>query len=109
MQLARLIEGECCGDILGILPTAGQKNLIYNSQFFFFYFFSEYTPDPERPPLKSTTVKSVIMLVFREGKTVEEEMKAWAFWHSRQHSVKQRILDADTKNSGNLIGKEIHK
>ncbi len=35
----------------------------------------------------------------REGKTAEEEMKAWTFWHHRQHSVKQRILDADTKNS----------
>ena len=41
---------------------------------------------------------------FREGKTQEEELKAWQFWHSRQHSVKQRILDADTKNSiGNYL------
>ena len=44
------------------------------------------------------------MLVFREGKTIEEELKAWQFWHSRQHSVKQRILDADTKNSMGLVG-----
>ena len=47
-------------------------------------------------------VKSVIMVVFREGKSQDEEMKYWNFWHSRQHSVKQRILDADTKNSVGL-------
>lgn len=61
-----------------------------------------YIPDPDNPPLKSGTVKSIIMVVFREGKAAEDEMKAWHFWHSRQHSIKQRILDADTKNS---IGK----
>ena len=44
------------------------------------------------------------MLVFREEKTQEEEVKAWQFWHSRQHSVKQRILDADTKNSSGIVG-----
>lgn len=34
------------------------------------------------------------MLMFREEKSPEDEIKAWHFWHSRQHSVKQRILDA---------------
>lgn len=32
--------------------------------------------------------------MFREEKSPEDEIKAWQFWHSRQHSVKQRILDA---------------
>lgn len=63
----------------------------------------EYTPDPEQS-LKSATVKSVIMLVFRDGKSVEEEQKAWQFWHQRQHSIKQRIIDVDTKNSIGLLG-----
>uniref|UniRef100_A0A336MAI5 CSON014460 protein n=1 Tax=Culicoides sonorensis TaxID=179676 RepID=A0A336MAI5_CULSO len=63
----------------------------------------EYIPDPDKP-LKNQTVKSVIMLMFREEKSPEDEIKAWQFWHSRQHSVKQRILDADTKNSVGLIG-----
>ncbi|CAL8087869.1 unnamed protein product [Orchesella dallaii] len=63
----------------------------------------EYVPDSEKP-LKSQTVKSVVMLVFREEKSPEDETKAWQFWHSRQHSVKQRILDADTKNSVGLVG-----
>ncbi|KFM66062.1 Protein grainyhead, partial [Stegodyphus mimosarum] len=63
----------------------------------------EYSPDPAKP-LRSATVKSVVMLMFREEKPPEEELKAWQFWHSRQHSVKQRILDADTKNSTGIVG-----
>ncbi|GLH11960.1 Protein grainyhead [Gryllus bimaculatus] len=69
-----------------------------------FYGISlEYIPDPDKP-LKSNTVKSVVMLMFREEKSPEDEIKAWQFWHGRQHSVKQRILDADTKNSVGLVG-----
>lgn len=34
------------------------------------------------------------MLMFREEKSPDDEIKAWQFWHGRQHSVKQRILDA---------------
>ncbi|XP_077496796.1 grainy head isoform X2 [Amblyomma americanum] len=63
----------------------------------------EYVPDQDKP-LRNTPVKSLIMLVFREEKSPEDEIKAWQFWHSRQHSVKQRILDADTKNSMGIIG-----
>ncbi|XP_075167129.1 grainy head isoform X2 [Haematobia irritans] len=63
----------------------------------------EYVPDPDKP-IKNATAKSVIMLMFREEKSPEDEIKAWQFWHSRQHSVKQRILDADTKNSVGLAG-----
>ncbi|XP_062592697.1 protein grainyhead-like isoform X2 [Saccostrea cucullata] len=44
-------------------------------------------------------VKSVIMVVFRDDKSVEDEQKAWEFWHSRQHSHKQRVIDIDTKDS----------
>uniref|UniRef100_A0A1I8QEK7 Grh/CP2 DB domain-containing protein n=1 Tax=Stomoxys calcitrans TaxID=35570 RepID=A0A1I8QEK7_STOCA len=63
----------------------------------------EYVHDPDKP-IKNATAKSVIMLMFREEKSPEDEIKAWQFWHSRQHSVKQRILDADTKNSVGLAG-----
>lgn len=42
----------------------------------------------------SIPLQSVIMLMFREEKSPDDEIKAWQFWHSRQHSVKQRILDA---------------
>ncbi|XP_076225783.1 grainy head isoform X2 [Nomia melanderi] len=65
----------------------------------------DYVPDPDKPTLKTgQTVKSVVMLMFREEKSPEDEIKAWQFWHGRQHSVKQRILDADTKNSVGLVG-----
>ncbi|KAB0801101.1 hypothetical protein PPYR_05455 [Photinus pyralis] len=63
----------------------------------------EYLPDPDKQ-LKSQTVKSIVMLMFREEKSPDDEIKAWQFWHGRQHSVKQRILDADTKNSVGLVG-----
>merc|ERR1719350_877491 len=64
----------------------------------------DFVQDPELASLKSATVKTVIMLVFRDGKSQEEEIKAWQFWHQRQHSVKQRIIDVDTKNSLGLVG-----
>jgi len=44
------------------------------------------------------------MLMFREEKSPEDEIKAWQFWHGRQHSVKQRILDAGkTVSSSELL------
>ncbi|KAJ1524392.1 hypothetical protein ONE63_010892 [Megalurothrips usitatus] len=70
----------------------------------FYGITMEYIPDPDAPMLKNHTVKSVVMLMFREEKSPEDEIKAWQFWHGRQHSVKQRILDADTKNSMGLVG-----
>lgn len=39
------------------------------------------------------------MLMFREEKSPDDEIKAWQFWHSRQHSVKQRILDAGMEDN----------
>ncbi|CAB3407981.1 unnamed protein product [Caenorhabditis bovis] len=69
-----------------------------------FYTVSlDYIPDPCKP-LKNVTVKSQLMIVFREDKTYEEEIKTWQFWHSRQHSSKQRILEVDSKNSSGMIG-----
>jgi hypothetical protein len=48
------------------------------------------------PTIRTVTLffQSVVMLMFREEKSPEDEIKAWQFWHGRQHSVKQRILDA---------------
>ena len=37
--------------------------------------------------------QSIIVVLFRDERAVEDELQAWEFWHSRQHSVKQRILD----------------
>ncbi|CAJ0566884.1 unnamed protein product, partial [Mesorhabditis spiculigera] len=58
----------------------------------------DYIPDPLKP-LKSQIVKTHLMVVFRDEKTYEEEIKTWRLWHQRQHSPKARILDIDLKNS----------
>ncbi|XP_007886149.2 grainyhead-like transcription factor 2b [Callorhinchus milii] len=52
-----------------------------------------------------TKVRSVIMVVFSEDKNRDEQLKYWKYWHSRQHTAKQRVLDiADYKESFNTIG-----
>ncbi|XP_029022639.1 grainyhead-like transcription factor 2b isoform X2 [Betta splendens] len=49
-------------------------------------------------------VRSVIMVVFSEDKNRDEQLKYWNYWHSRQHTAKQRVLDiADYKESFNTI------
>ncbi|XP_068189057.1 grainyhead-like transcription factor 2b isoform X2 [Antennarius striatus] len=50
-------------------------------------------------------VRSVIMVVFSEDKNRDEQLKYWKYWHARQHTAKQRVLDiADYKESFNTIG-----
>ncbi|XP_034729858.1 grainyhead-like protein 2 homolog isoform X3 [Etheostoma cragini] len=50
-------------------------------------------------------VRSVIMVVFGEDKCRDEQLKNWKYWHSRQHTAKQRVLDiADFKESFSTIG-----
>ena len=51
-----------------------------------------------------TSVKSVVMLVFRDAKNPEDELNAWEFWHQRQPSSKQRIIDAETNNMSEQCG-----
>ncbi|XP_049440537.1 grainyhead-like protein 2 homolog [Epinephelus fuscoguttatus] len=52
-----------------------------------------------------TIVQSVIMVVFGEDKCRDEQLKNWKYWHSRQHTAKQRVLDiADYKESFSTIG-----
>uniref|UniRef100_A0AAY4DG48 Grh/CP2 DB domain-containing protein n=1 Tax=Denticeps clupeoides TaxID=299321 RepID=A0AAY4DG48_9TELE len=56
-----------------------------------------------RHPLSK--VRSVIMVVFGEDKCRDEQLKHWNYWHSRQHTAKQRVLDiADYKESFSTIG-----
>lgn len=40
--------------------------------------------------------QSVIMVVFGEDKCRDEQLKNWKYWHSRQHTAKQRVLDIGT-------------
>uniref|UniRef100_A0A096MEK6 Grainyhead-like transcription factor 2a n=1 Tax=Poecilia formosa TaxID=48698 RepID=A0A096MEK6_POEFO len=49
--------------------------------------------------------QSVIMVVFGEDKSRDDQLKNWKYWHSRQHTAKQRVLDiADYKESFSTIG-----
>ncbi|KAF7652933.1 hypothetical protein LDENG_00089820, partial [Lucifuga dentata] len=42
---------------------------------------------------RDSIVQSVIMVVFGEDKCRDEQLKNWKYWHSRQHTAKQRVLD----------------
>ncbi|XP_074510618.1 grainyhead-like protein 2 homolog isoform X1 [Sebastes fasciatus] len=54
---------------------------------------------------RDSIVQSVIMVVFGEDKCRDEQLKNWKYWHSRQHTAKQRVLDiADYKESFSMIG-----
>ncbi|XP_072134624.1 grainyhead-like protein 1 homolog isoform X1 [Mobula birostris] len=49
-------------------------------------------------------VRSVIMVVFGDDKIRDEQLRHWKYWHSRQHTAKQRCIDiADYKESFNTI------
>ena len=65
----------------------------------------EYRPNPTEPfHGDMNNVKSVVMLVFRDAKNPEDEINAWEFWHQRQPTSKQRIIDAETNNMGEECG-----
>ena len=38
-------------------------------------------------------IQSVVMVLFRERHSFDEEQTAWELWHMRQHSFKQRVID----------------
>uniref|UniRef100_A0A8C5PQ75 Grainyhead like transcription factor 1 n=1 Tax=Leptobrachium leishanense TaxID=445787 RepID=A0A8C5PQ75_9ANUR len=49
-------------------------------------------------------VRSVIMVVFADDKSRDDQLRHWKYWHSRQHTAKQRCIDiADYKESFNTI------
>merc|ERR1740128_1234620 len=65
----------------------------------------EYRPNPTEPfHGDMNNIKSVVMLVFRDAKNPEDEINAWEFWHQRQPTSKQRIIDAETNNMSDECG-----
>lgn len=40
------------------------------------------------------------MVVFGEDKCRDEQLRNWKYWHSRQHTAKQRVLDIGKMNLG---------
>ena len=59
--------------------------------------------------LSNKTVRSVIMVLFRDSKNPDDELKTWEFWHSRQHSDKQKVLDIDMKKSTGVVPNSIEE
>ncbi|KAJ8383272.1 hypothetical protein AAFF_G00222850 [Aldrovandia affinis] len=52
----------------------------------------------------TSRARSVVMLVFGEEKSRDDQLKHWRYWHSRQHTAKQRCIDiADYKGSFDTI------
>ena len=65
----------------------------------------EYRSNQSEPfPGDLKQVKSVVMLVFRDAKNPDDEVNAWDFWHQRQPTSKQRIIDAETNNMTDQCG-----
>jgi len=67
----------------------------------------EYRANPAEPMGDDSSlvnVKSVVMLVFRDAKLPEDETNAWEFWHGRQPSPNQRIIDAETNSINDQCG-----
>jgi hypothetical protein len=57
---------------------------------------------------KSTKVKSVVSVIFGDGKPEDEQLRHWRYWHGRQHTAKQRVIDiADYKESSMVT--DIHE
>ena len=42
---------------------------------------------------QTSRVRSIVSVVFGDGKPEQEQLKHWKYWHSRQHTTKQRVID----------------
>uniref|UniRef100_A0A673HH57 Grainyhead-like protein 2 homolog n=1 Tax=Sinocyclocheilus rhinocerous TaxID=307959 RepID=A0A673HH57_9TELE len=88
-----------------VREKAGERPMIYlNKGQFYGITLSETGANKGlRHPISK--VRSVVMVVFGQEKCRDEQLKHWNYWHSRQHTAKQRVLDiADYKESFNTIG-----
>uniref|UniRef100_A0A2K6BMT3 Grainyhead like transcription factor 1 n=1 Tax=Macaca nemestrina TaxID=9545 RepID=A0A2K6BMT3_MACNE len=64
----------------------------------------QFYPITLKEVISSDLSPSVIMVVFAEDKSREDQLRHWKYWHSRQHTAKQRCIDiADYKESFNTI------
>uniref|UniRef100_A0A8C4ECI8 Grainyhead like transcription factor 2 n=1 Tax=Dicentrarchus labrax TaxID=13489 RepID=A0A8C4ECI8_DICLA len=95
----------CLEASMSLRPRQGEGPMAYlNRGQFYALTLSKtaFTPSLFQPRGK---VRSVIMVVFGEDKCRDEQLKNWKYWHSRQHTAKQRVLDiADYKESFSTIG-----
>ncbi|XP_052474862.1 grainyhead-like protein 2 homolog isoform X1 [Carassius gibelio] len=88
-----------------VREKAGEGPMIYlnKGQFYAITLSESGANKGLRHPISK--VRSVVMVVFGQEKCRDEQLKHWKYWHSRQHTVKQRVLDiADYKESFSTIG-----
>lgn len=74
---------------MGSISTPNSSNRIQT--FASIYLFSPPSLHPRQ---------SVIMVVFSEDKNRDEQLKYWKYWHARQHTAKQRVLDIGKTKPG---------
>ena len=43
------------------------------------------------------------MVVFGEDKCRDEQLNNWKYWHARQHTAKQRVLDIGEITKSSLL------
>ncbi|KAM9353930.1 grainyhead-like protein 2 homolog isoform 2-T2 [Symphorus nematophorus] len=95
----------CLEASMSLRPRQGEGPMAYlnRGQFYTLTLSKNALSSPLRQPRGK--VRSVIMVVFEEDKCRDEQLKNWKYWHSRQHTAKQRVLDiADYKESFSTIG-----
>uniref|UniRef100_A0A8C1Y5V1 Grainyhead-like transcription factor 2a n=1 Tax=Cyprinus carpio TaxID=7962 RepID=A0A8C1Y5V1_CYPCA len=88
-----------------VREKAGEGPMIYlnKGQFYGITLSETRANKGHRHPISK--VRSVVMVVFGQEKYRDEQLKHWNYWHTRQHTAKQRVLDiADYKESFSTIG-----
>uniref|UniRef100_A0A1W7RH04 Grainyhead-like protein 1 n=1 Tax=Agkistrodon contortrix contortrix TaxID=8713 RepID=A0A1W7RH04_AGKCO len=82
----------------------GDNTMTYLNKGQFYPITLKEISGAERIHQPISKVRSVIMVVFAEDKSREDQLRHWKYWHSRQHTAKQRCIDiADYKESFNTI------
>uniref|UniRef100_G3NHJ2 Grh/CP2 DB domain-containing protein n=1 Tax=Gasterosteus aculeatus aculeatus TaxID=481459 RepID=G3NHJ2_GASAC len=85
----------CLEACMSLRPWQGEGPMAYlnRGQFYCLTLSKVGFASSQRQPRGK--VRSVVMVVFGEDKCRDEQLKNWKYWHSRQHTAKQRVLDID--------------
>uniref|UniRef100_A0A3Q3X679 Grh/CP2 DB domain-containing protein n=1 Tax=Mola mola TaxID=94237 RepID=A0A3Q3X679_MOLML len=95
----------CLEASMSLRPRQGEGPMAYLNRGQFYALTLSMTGFKSYMSQPRGKVRSVIMVVFGEDKCQDEQLKNWKYWHSRQHTAKQRVLDiADYKERFSTIG-----
>ena len=45
----------------------------------------------------------MVSVVFGDGKPEDEQLRHWRYWHGRQHTAKQRVIDIGESTNENFL------